>query len=151
MEKKRRIIRLGFGLYAAVLLVLLFDRTPYAADGSYWQQLAGNLNLVPFRTILEFARLLLYRRNPLLIPYAIVNLLGNVAVFVPLGMFLPALWPRLRSRKAVTLWAAAGIICIELVQLFTLRGSCDIDDLILNLLGTELGFTLWKAWRRFSR
>lgn len=37
-----------------------------------------------------------------------------------------------------------GLIAIELGQLFTLRGICDIDDLILNLLGASIGFAIWK-------
>ena len=38
--------------------------------------------------------------------------------------------------------AAIVIIAIELIQLFSLKGMCDIDDLILNLLGVSIGYTL---------
>lgn len=148
MQKKRRILWVLFVLYAAVMLVLLFNRTPHDNGLGYRQQLAEHLNLVPFRTIREFIDLLVYRRNPNLISHAIINLFGNIAVFVPLGVFLPALWPRLRSWRAVLLCGAVIITCIELTQLFTLRGSCDIDDLILNLPGIAIGFALWRIWRR---
>lgn len=148
MQKKRRMLWVLFGLYAAVMLVLLFNRTPHDNGLGYWQQMAANLNLVPFRTIREFIDLLVYRRNSNLISHAVINLFGNIAVFVPLGVFLPALRPRLRSWKAAMLCSAAIITCIELTQLFTLRGSCDIDDLILNLLGIAIGFAFWRIWRR---
>ena len=36
------------------------------------------------------------------------------------------------------------ILCVELLQLATMLGSCDIDDLILNVIGASLGFFLWK-------
>ena len=42
----------------------------------------------------------------------------------------------------------AVIAAVEAVQLFTLLGSCDVDDLLLNLLGVLLG---WGLLRLFSR
>jgi len=36
------------------------------------------------------------------------------------------------------------IIGIELLQLLLMCGSCDIDDLILNLCGACLGFAVTK-------
>ena len=36
------------------------------------------------------------------------------------------------------------LIAVELCQLLSLRGSCDIDDLILNMAGVLLGFVCWK-------
>ena len=36
------------------------------------------------------------------------------------------------------------ITAVELAQLFTLLGSCDIDDLILNVLGAALGYGIHK-------
>ena len=34
---------------------------------------------------------------------------------------------------------------VEVIQLFTLRGSFDIDDLFLNLIGVAVGFLLRKV------
>ena len=36
------------------------------------------------------------------------------------------------------------IVSIELTQWLSLLGSCDVDDLILNLVGTTLGFAVWS-------
>lgn len=36
------------------------------------------------------------------------------------------------------------IVAVELLQLFTLLGSCDIDDLILNMIGAFLGYGLFR-------
>lgn len=38
-----------------------------------------------------------------------------------------------------------SILLVEVIQLFTLRGSFDIDDLFLNLIGVAVGFLLRKV------
>ena len=81
-----------------------------------------------------------------LIPNAFINLVGNIDAFVPLGCFLPSLCKNLQSFKTLFLSAAAIILVIELIQLFSLRGSCDIDDLILNLVGVVVGFLLRRGF-----
>ena len=40
---------------------------------------------------------------------------------------------------------AAIITAVELIQLFTLVGSCDVDDLILNVIGSAIGYGFHKA------
>jgi glycopeptide antibiotics resistance protein len=72
----------------------------------------------------------------------VINLAGNVLIFVPLGFLPPLLWKRWRH-----LWAAvplsAGVSClIEFLQLFLGR-SVDVDDLILNTLGGLMGYLLF--------
>jgi len=37
------------------------------------------------------------------------------------------------------------------VQLFTLLGSADIDDLILNLVGTAIGFGIFRLLNKWKR
>ena len=75
-----------------------------------------------------------------------LNLGGNVAAFIPFGFFMPCLFDRQRRFRRFFLTDAAVIVCIELLQLVTLRGSCDIDDLILNLIGSALGYAVWKLF-----
>ena len=44
--------------------------------------------------------------------------------------------------------AGAGIIVlVELTQMLTLLGTCDVDDLILNVLGIWLGERLYRLWK----
>jgi glycopeptide antibiotics resistance protein len=43
------------------------------------------------------------------------------------------------------------IMVIEWLQLVTRLGSCDIDDLILNLVGTAIGFGLFGLWAHIKR
>ena len=68
------------------------------------------------------------------------NVLLNVALFVPLGGLLPLLWKKCR-KWYVTLPIGFGLsLAIELVQFVFCLGSCDVDDLFTNTLGTVIGY-----------
>lgn len=134
-----------FGVYCVIMCYLLFVRPAYNIGKPYWEQVKMNINLIPFKTIQEYMNLLIYRRNVHLIYNAFINLFGNIATFIPLGFFLPCFWKKLRSLRKLLFCSGKVILIIELIQLFTLRGCCDIDDLILNLLGVFLGFLLFQG------
>ena len=143
MKKKENatlIFGILFMLYAAMMLWLLFDRPSDGGGLSYWSQVKLNLNLIPLRTVALYIRTLMNTGNAYLLRHAIINLAGNVIMFVPLGALLPAIWPTLRKFWKCWLCSAGCIAVIEILQLFTLLGSCDIDDLILNLVGVSIGF-----------
>lgn len=103
-----------------------------------------NINLVPFRTIKDYVYLLIKRTNPYLVPHAFINLFGNIAFFIPLGFFLPCFWEKLKKFRYFLSCIVTTIVSIELIQVFTLRGSCDIDDLILNVIGSIIGFVVFR-------
>lgn len=145
--KKGRIQIALFGIYCALMLWLLFARPGFAEGIPYADQLRSKLNLIPFRTLRLFVRLL-DSGHPPYVRAAVINLAGNVVMFIPLGIFLPRLWEGLRRFRKVLLSAALIIIAVELIQLFTLVGSCDIDDLILNLIGTVIGYAVCQYKRK---
>ena len=107
------------------------------------------VNPVPFETIRRFLRLLGYRA-PVFIRLAVVNLFGNVIMFVPLGLLMPAVYPRLARWWRTLLVTAGAIIAVELTQMLTLLGTCDIDDLILNLLGAAMGYGCFLILRKIK-
>ncbi len=142
------------GVYAACMLILLFGRTPaYFSSMSYFEQIGYNINLVPFSTLAEYFGYL--GDGGHMVRHAIINLGGNVVMFIPLGFFLALLWKRLRRVLPHLVTTAAIITAVELIQLFTLRGSADIDDLILNVIGSAIGYLLYllvsSLCKRFSR
>ena len=68
-------------------------------------------------------------------------LLGNIAMFMPIGFFTALLWRKNRWWKS----AAIGCCCsaaVEFVQFFIGR-STDIDDVILNTAGALAGYWLF--------
>ena len=131
-----------------MLWLLLFRRLGRTMPGEYAALLHTNCNLTPLRTIRSYLLVLRRSSSPTMRRYAVVNLAGNIGMFVPLGVLPPLLWPCLRRLPRLLLSAAAVIAAVEAVQLFTLLGSCDVDDLLLNLLGVLLG---WGLLRLFSR
>ena len=130
-----------FCIYSAFMLVLLFNRAGGIEGVDYWTQIQANLNLEPFHTIRLFLKVLDQQAYS---ATAIINLGGNVIMFIPLGFFLPRVFPALRKFWRTLLITAFIITAVELAQLFTLLGSCDIDDLILNVIGATLGYILHK-------
>jgi len=143
--KIRVILLIIFLLYCLFMLRLLLGRTRIDTDQPYWERIKANYNLVPFKLIQQYIRIL--KNVPTINPfsYAFTNFYGNIILFIPFGFFLPLLWKKQRVWIWFLLTTATIIITIELSQLFLLVGICDIDDLILNLSGSMIGFLLWKT------
>ena len=143
----RKLHTAAFMAYCALMLWLLFDRPGYEPGIPYWQQAAGHLNLAPFRTLRLFARLLA-STQPEYVRSAVINLGGNIIMFIPLGFLLPRVFVKLTSLPRVLLTTALLITAVEIIQLFTLVGSCDIDDLILNVIGSAIGYGLHSITKK---
>lgn len=63
----------------------------------------------------------------------------NIAVFVPLGIFLTAGLERLKWWHAAMAGGCLSVV-IEFMQLYFKRGSCEVDDIIHNTLGCVIGY-----------
>lgn len=88
------------------------------------------VNLTPFQTI----RFYLFAGR-VSDATAFRNLVGNIVAFMPIGILVPLL--RQDLSIGFTLFVGFALsAAIELTQYFTGLGSCDIDDLILNVVGT---------------
>ncbi len=143
-QPSKKLVWLIAAVYAAVMLLLLLNRESGISEPPYSPQLKKHFNLIPFHTITLFLRCLTPPYRPRLIRAAITNLLGNILLFIPLGLLPPLLWSW-AGKLWKTLLLAAGIVtAIELLQIFLLVGTCDVDDLILNVTGATIGYGLCK-------
>jgi len=113
---------------------------------SYWmlfgfgRRSASNhymINLKPFETISYFLQFDRFNTS-----IWVVNLIGNIAIFVPFGVLLPIIFGK-QLRKSFYIFFL-GLLLLESLQLFTRRGSFDIDDFILNSVGFLLGYGLFR-------
>ena len=126
-----------FGLYLILMIYFLFfaesmGRTSVGREYHY--------NLVPFK---EIHRYLTY--YDVIGPYTVfLNIAGNVLAFVPFGLFFPLLSRRSRGICKVTLISFEMSLLVELIQLVTRVGSCDVYDMILNTLGGMIGCLCFK-------
>ena len=135
-----RISLLLLVLYGMIVLyfVLFSDRLG-RADGydSY------RYNLVLFAEIRRFIRY----RDQVSSGAFILNMLGNLLVFVPIGFLIP-LWKLKKTGFfEILLYSFALSLLIETLQLVTRVGVFDVDDLFLNTIGGVLGFVLFKITR----
>ena len=159
VKKNRPLWNILFVLYGCMMLALLFGRNSMAGDVPYWQQVWENISLQPFHTIPRFMDVLL-RKDYYLEKWgsalvyagqarlAVVNLVGNVVMFVPLGFLLPKVSARQRKFWRAMVTTALIILLVEMIQLFSLRGICDVDDLILNVLGAAIGYGIYKIFAK---
>ena len=147
--KSTPVWRFLFVVYVAVLLWLLFDRTPgWGNADTYAQVLRSNMNLIPFHTIGNYWTVVKRMEYTPLFYHCVINLGGNILLFIPVGYFLPWLWTALRNFFAFLLTCTLAITLVELLQLVTLLGSLDIDDLILNLFGMILGYLFFIIFKK---
>ena len=154
MKKKRYpkstpLWRFLFVVYALVMLWLLFDR-PLAQDEgrTYAELLRSNMNLIPFHTIGNYWKVVRRMDYSALFYHSVINLGGNIFLFIPIGYFLPRLWKPMRNFFVFFLTCFLSITLVELLQLVTLLGSLDIDDLILNLFGMILGYVCFMIIKK---
>lgn len=142
--KRKKFYIAMFLCYLLGLFWVLFARSQCEEALPYWDHVMQHTNLTPFHTIALYWRLLVRPVRPVLTQLAIYNLVGNILLFLPMGALLPTLFPKLRSFWK-TLLVVTGIMALaEICQVLFLTGSCDIDDIILNLFGTALGYPLYR-------
>ena len=77
-----------------------------------------------------------------------LNVIGNVCVFVPFGVFLPVLFEKCQKLITVLLFSLELSLTVEIVQLVTKVGSFDVDDLLLNTIGGMFGYLVYKILSR---
>lgn len=128
------------------MLWLLFIRWRSVEVTDYWAQLTDRVNLVPFSSVGSMLKTLWRHPYPSVLWTVVYNIGGNIIMFVPLGFFLRALFPGFRKFRSCMGAVAVIMTAVEVGQLVTLRGFCEVDDLILNLLGAAIGFCLAKKW-----
>lgn len=92
-------------------------------------------NIIPFRTIIDYIFV-----SPVPVMVKIENMATDLIAFAPLGAILPLLSKRfLHITKVLTV--ALGIsLGFELLQWIFKLGVFDLDHLIMNAVGSILGF-----------
>ncbi|AKK04243.1 VanZ family protein [Corynebacterium epidermidicanis] len=121
-------------VYYVPVLILLTLLKGYFVIGHLWRKDSHHireLHLVPFREI--------WGASTWFGP--IFNIVGNMVLFVPLGMLAFML---LRSIKHATLLGLATSLVIEVCQYVFALGVTDIDDLLWNTTGALFG--AWLVW-----
>lgn len=126
-----------FIFYAALLILILF-RT---------RHLERSINLIPLRGIISFLSgndLVSDKDSAIVLhSFAINNLIGNIVIFVPLGVYI-ALFNKNKGIWKNTLLIAIVSTLVEIIQVIFRFGIGDIDDIILNSIGGLVGILVYR-------
>jgi glycopeptide antibiotics resistance protein len=133
----RRIALFLFVLYMIGLFYFLFFAGWY--NHSPGAQTYYYVNLRPFHEIRRFV----HAREKLGNAAVFLNINGNILGFIPFGFFLPLISKRLRNGFIVAVLGFLTSTLIEILQMLTKSGVCDIDDVILNTIGAVVGYILF--------
>lgn len=156
MEKRSELFRqdhrkyqLVFLLYIAIVARLVLFRAPLLQtfDNVCAETVMNKIesaNFVPLHTIK------MYMNFPS-IYWAIINLVGNVVVFIPLGFLLPISFKKIKHFPKTFFISLALILLIEFGQLLTGLGEFDVDDILLNILGASFGYGFYFVFRMISK
>lgn len=134
-HKKIELYKEIFGLIFVIYILLLFELLT-AADTNYYH----GMNLKPFTEITR------YKFGTRLFN---INVFGNIMIFIPFGLFISSY---LNSKKVFSVFFVSVITSsfVELVQLRVGR-SFDIDDIILNVVGSIIGYLFYIALKSIRK
>ena len=136
--------KLGWVLFLMYLCLLAyfmffsesFGRTDTDREYAY--------NLVPLKEIIRYFR---YYRT-LGMTLFLINIVGNIAAFMPFGFFLPIISRRSTKWYNTVSFGLVFSLTLETLQLVLRVGSFDVDDMLLNTIGAALGFWVYKLVQR---
>ena len=143
-SKKKNILKFIFFFYLLVLVRIVIFKYPLGnyveivrqwSPDVFWQGLYHS-NFTLFKTIRMY---ITYwgRIN------SFENLVGNIVIFIPFGLLYPITFEKGKNFFRLCLMSLAVILGLELVQMWTNFGAFDVDDILLNFVGTLLGYFLY--------
>lgn len=134
MRKKGSRAHAGVVAFLVLYLCLVYTSTVLARD-------TGTeivCRLTPFWSYVR-----LFQGETVFLHYIVLNIL----MLVPVGVCLSFLW---KSKRKIVCFGFGFSALIELSQLVTARGLCEVDDLIHNTAGAFLGTLLYTAIERIK-
>lgn len=143
MNTKRKYICINILLYGVfaiyiLLLILILFRTRHPER---------SVNLVPLRGIISFlsgSDLVSNKDSAAVLhAFAVSNLLSNIVIFVPMGVYI-TLFNKNRVIWKNTLLIMIVSTLVEIIQVIFRFGIGDIDDIILNSIGGLIGILIYR-------
>ena len=128
-------------VYICIVVVVRFTFCPFGkVDGKIQPLLFDKDKILPFwLNFKPFIYLFDYPTKR----EALLNLIGNTTMFIPLGIVWPAVFRQLNKPWKVIAAGVGVSLTIEILQLPFYGRSTDIDDLILNSAGFLVGYGIY--------
>ena len=122
-----------------IYIITLLKLTVFRSGGTF---MGGTLNLEFFKGYVQMVKHHVWGTF-------IYLFVGNIAWFVPLGFFLKF---NLKNKWGlVVLYGFLVSLIIEILQYIWGTGVTEVDDLILNTIGTIFGATIFSMAKRLFR
>lgn len=136
-------------VYVCLVVVARFTFFPFGkVDGKIQPLLLDfarifppRLNFLPFVYLFDYPQL----------REALLNLIGNTAMFIPLGIVWPSVFKKLDTPWKVIAAGVGFSLCIEILQLPFYDRVTDIDDLILNSAGYLIGYGIYLLAKKLGK
>jgi glycopeptide antibiotics resistance protein len=145
-ERTRWLAACALIAYTAILIrFVVFKAIPVLRIGHLRLKFAhthtGPGNFKPLMTIVPE---LVGRGNHLI---AMVNLLGNILPFIPIGLLSPLIVRSASWQKALLLGVVTGV-SFEMMEVVFRVGIFDVDDVLVNAFGVMVGYGAWVLLKR---
>ena len=139
MNKKSKLEAVFFyGVFICYLLLLIkilfLSRVSLSELFNDHRTAFASFNLIPFQSIMQY----MSGSTETLRRFAFGNVVGNVIIFIPLGIYLPLIKKDKRILVSL-LFIFIVSLSVEIIQGILALGAADIDDIILNFLGGFIG------------
>lgn len=122
LNRKREVMLLFFVLFMVGLASqTIIPKFGFSGGTILMNPQGAQINLIPFKVIPETYRESVIKGHT---NYFIINFLGNIIMFIPIGFFISTLW-KVRGRNVIIIGAGISLF-IEITQLFLPRRT-DID------------------------
>lgn len=143
-RRKYRKLAIVYGIF---VIVITLCRKPQAITKGklYWDYIERNIQLVPLQSLQELVKIIFdntFSINARVL--SAINVIGNIFIMTPLGFLLPCASKKMERTRCFLFFMIGSILLIEIIQVFGTVGSFDIDDIILNLVGSVLGLCVFK-------
>ena len=136
-------------VYVCIMVVTRFTFFPFSKVDGQVQPLLFDasrifpprINLLPVVYLFDYP---IFRE-------ALINFIGNTAMFIPLGIVWPSVFKKLDTHGKVIAAGVGYSLLIEIFQLPFFDRVSDIDDLLLNSLGFLMGYGIYLLVRTLKR
>ena len=135
-RKSKRVVPVLFLVYLALLIWIIVFKLQFSICDL---DKVRSVNLIPF-----------YYDEEIGIAFHLKEVLENLLIFVPMGIYLQMLLPKCRFYGKLIIIAGTSLL-LEAAQYVLAIGRSDITDLLTNSMGGLLGLALYGMTARLLR
>lgn len=131
--KNRKLFMLLLGIYIYYICIEIFNSgVAGVANVPYFEKIIRCTNLIPF-TNLSTPR----------------SLFVSFVIYMPIAVLIRECYPVLKIKKYFMIFIILAITSFELIQVVTLRGYFDINQIILGSLGAFIAYSIVDFFDKF--